>query len=101
MKPSMQPPLRITHHLIQQTFVLLSFFLVSTLSLAAQYDASEYKSLLSDANSKGLVRVLITLDDTVTLEDMESKRTSLKVALESKAHQVLAELGQNALSSGY
>ncbi|MDE2388071.1 MAG: hypothetical protein KGN35_03135, partial [Betaproteobacteria bacterium] len=100
MKQLKQPPSRIRYRL-QQTFLPLSFLVVSSLSLAAEYDASEYEHLLSDANSKGFVRVLITLDDTVTLEDMESKRTSLKAALESKAHNVVTELGQNALSSGY
>lgn len=67
MKRSIQPPPSITHHLIFQTLALLSFFLVSTLSLAAQYDADEYEHLFSDANSKGFMRVWITLDDTVTL----------------------------------
>ncbi|MBP6075804.1 MAG: S8 family serine peptidase [Nitrosomonas sp.] len=44
---------------------------------------------------------MITLDDTITLEDMEKKRATLIVTMETKAQTVLAELGQNALKSGY
>jgi hypothetical protein len=47
------------------------------------------------------VRVLITLDDTITLEDMKGKLASLKTGMEAKAQSVLAELGQNALKSGH
>jgi hypothetical protein len=47
------------------------------------------------------VRVLITLDDTITLKDMKGKLASLKTAMEAKAQNVLAELGQNALKSGH
>ena len=84
---------------------LLSILLLSvtsiSLSLAAQYDANEYGNLLSEANSKGFVRVLITLDNTITLENMASNQASLGAAMENKAQNVLAELGQNALKSGY
>ena len=71
------------------------------MSLAAQYDANDYQNLLNEANSKGFVRVLIILDDTVTLEDMASNQASLGAAMENKAQNVLAELDQNALKSGY
>lgn len=83
--------------------VILSFILLFTasISLAAQYDAADYENLLTEANSKGFVRVLITLDDTITLEDMENKRATLSITMENKAQTVLAELGQNALKSGY
>ncbi len=69
--------------------------------MAAHYDASDYESLLDEANSKGFARVLITLDDTVTIEDMASKRTSLRTVMKNKAQGVLNELDQHALKSGY
>lgn len=47
------------------------------------------------------MRVLILLDDTVTLERMTGERNSLITILEEKAQKVLSELGQNALPSGY
>lgn len=76
MKPSMQSPPRITLYLILPTFFQSFFLLMSSLSLAVQYDTHAYEHLLTEANSKGYIRVLISLDDTVTLEDMESKRTA-------------------------
>ncbi|MCB1976873.1 MAG: S8 family serine peptidase, partial [Nitrosomonas sp.] len=81
--------------------VFLLFVASTSLSLAAQYDAADYENLLNEANSKGFVRVLITLDDTVTLEDMTNKQASLSTAMENKAQNVLAELNQNTLKSGY
>src|SRR5690606_9824578 len=83
-------------------FSIFILFVASTsLSLAAQYDASDYESLLDEANSKGFVRVLITLDDTVTLEDITNKQASLSTAMKNKAQNVLVELDQNALKSGH
>ena len=75
--------------------------LLATSSWAAQYDAQEYQELLADANTKGHIRVLIALDDTITLENMASRRIALQDTLKTKAQTVLAELGQNALVSGH
>lgn len=87
---------------ISNLFVV--FFLSVTsisLSSAAQYDASDYESLLNETKLKGFARVLITLDDTVSLEDMASKQALLNTTMKNKAQNVLAELGQNVLKSGY
>ena len=43
----------------------------------------------------------MTLDDALTRDDMASKRVALTSTLKDKAQNVLNELGQNALSSGY
>ncbi|HLP80581.1 MAG TPA: hypothetical protein VK141_01150 [Nitrosomonas sp.] len=59
MKSSMQSPPRITLYLITPTFFLSFLLLVSSLSLAVQYDAHGYEHLLTKANSEGYVRVLI------------------------------------------
>lgn len=40
--------------LTKPDFLLLSFLLISSISLAAQYDASDYENLISEANSKAL-----------------------------------------------
>ncbi|WMJ08620.1 S8 family serine peptidase [Nitrosomonas sp. sh817] len=57
--------------------------------------------MLGEANAKGFVRVLILLDDTVTLERMDDERNSLPAVMEEKAQKVLSELGQNTLPSGH
>ena len=92
----------IKHQIILNLFSVFFLSAVSiSLSLAAQYDASDYENLLNEANSKGFARVLITLDDTVTIEDMVSKGASLSAVMKNKAQNVLTELDQHALKSGY
>lgn len=100
--------MRIMTNLKPQTtlssFLTIFLFAASTsLSMAAQYDVAEYESLLEEADSKGFVRVLITLDDKVTLDDMANEQflTTIRETLKYQAQNVLAELGQNALKSGY
>lgn len=80
------------------------FFLSVTsisLSLAAQYDPSDYEGLLNEINSKGFVRVMVVLDDSVTIEDMANKGEILGSIMKNKGQSVLTELDQNALKSGY
>ena len=51
----------------------------------AQHDAGDYENLLNEACSKGFARVLITLDETVSLEDMTSRQVPLSIAMENSS----------------
>lgn len=73
----------------------------ASLAFGAQVDPGDYASLLGEANSKGSARVLVTLDDTVTLEAIRADPAAVRAEMESKAEILLAELGQDALASGY
>lgn len=102
MKKNNHASRSIAHQLISNLLVV--FFLSVTsvsLSLAAQYDPSDYESLLNEINSKGFVRVMVVLDDSITIEDMTDKREILGSLMKNKGQSVLTELGQNALKSGY
>lgn len=84
-----------------RAMLALSILLATSIAFGAQSDPGDYAKLLDEANSKGAARVLVTLDDTVTLEAMKSDPVSVKAEMESKAEILLAELGQDALTSGY
>lgn len=85
----------------RRAVLVLPVLLSASLALGAQFDPGDYASLLGEANSKGSARVLVTLDDTVTLEAIRIDPASVKAEMESKARILLAELGQDALASGY
>ncbi|MCW5608587.1 MAG: S8 family serine peptidase [Nitrosomonas sp.] len=53
--------------------------------------------MLDSARSKGVVRVMVTLDDTVSIEKM-SDLDSIKPSLEIKAQQLLDVLGNDVFS---
>jgi subtilisin family serine protease len=79
----------------------LPALLATSIAFGAQSDPGDYEKLLNEANSKGVASVLVTLDDTVTLEEMGSNLDSVKAEMESKAGVLLAELGEYALTEGY
>ncbi|MBX3639869.1 MAG: hypothetical protein KF888_05055, partial [Nitrosomonas sp.] len=64
---------------------------------AAQYFTDELSLMLDSARSKGVVRVMVTLDDTVSIEKM-SDLDSIKPSLEIKAQQLLDVLGNDVFS---
>lgn len=95
--------------LIKHTIIALALRSVLTLAstlvtcdaFSAQIAPSDYAKLLSEAGKSGFTRVLITLDDTVTLEAMRNNLPAVRSAMEQKAKMLLSELGQEALDSGY
>ncbi|SDY68108.1 S8 family peptidase [Nitrosomonas halophila] len=88
---------------IRFIFSLFSLFLLFPISLshAAQYVGDDFDKLLEEANRKGYVRLLITLDDTITVDEIKTNHEALRVAMAAKAQTVLADLGQNVLPTGY
>jgi hypothetical protein len=81
--------------------LMLPTLLTASVAFGAQSDPGDYARLLNEAHSQGAVRVLVTLDDAVTLERMKNDRPSVKAEMEAKAEILLAELGQDAMTSGY
>ncbi|MBF6649106.1 S8 family serine peptidase [Methylobacter sp. BlB1] len=79
----------------------LSTVLATPVAFGAQSDPADYARLLNEAHSKGAVRVLVTLDNSVTLERMKNDLASVNAETEAKAEALLAELGQDAMTSGY
>ncbi len=102
MKKNNHASRSIAFQLISNLFVVFFLSVISiSPSLAAQYDASDYESLINEINSKGFVRVMVVLDDSITIEDMADKGEILGSLMKNKGQSVLTELGQNALKSGY
>jgi hypothetical protein len=79
----------------------LPTLLATPIAFGAQSDPADYARLLNEAHSKGAVRVLVTLDNSVTLERMKNDLASVNAETEAKAEALLAELGQDAMTSGY
>lgn len=102
MKKNNHASRSIAHQLISN-FLVVFFLSVTSISLssAAQYDPSDYENLLNEINSKGFVRVMVVLDDSITIEEMTDKGEILGSLMKNKGQSVLTELGQNALKSGY
>ena len=73
---------------------------VATPLWAAAYDASEYQGLMKAATQKGVVRVLVSLDVDVTLDEIRKNRQAVKATADAKANALLAKLGGNALQNG-
>lgn len=84
-----------------RAMLALPALLATSIAFDAQSDPGDYERLLNEANSKGVASVLVTLDDTVTLEEMGNSLDSIKAEMESKAGVLLAELGEYALTEGY
>lgn len=64
--------------------------------LAAQVDPAELAQLESQANRAGVVRVMVSLDNSVTLEAMHNNLPAVRSAMQQKANTLLAELGDDA-----
>lgn len=67
---------------------------------AATYDAAEFQRLLTVATQKGIVRVMVTLDVDVSLDDIRKNRQAVKAKVDAKANALLAKLGSDALQTG-
>jgi subtilisin family serine protease len=70
-------------------------------TFAAQVDANDYRHLNQVAQSEGSVRVLVSLDDSLTLANLADRAATLPIVMERKAKALLAELGDGALTAGY
>lgn len=79
----------------------LAFSLAAFPAVAASIDSANYAQLVNQAGSKGVVRVMVSLDDSVSLSAIKGTGDAIRAAMEQKARVLLAELGQNKLDSGY
>jgi len=70
-------------------------------ALGASYINSEFNELKSTANQNGVASVLITLDDTISLDNIKNHGAYIKNEMQQKGSLLLNELGEDALSSGY
>jgi hypothetical protein len=64
--------------------------------LAAQIDPAELAQLESEARRAGVVRVMVSLDNSVTLEAMHNNLPAVRSAMQQKANTLLTELGDDA-----
>jgi subtilisin family serine protease len=69
--------------------------------LAAQVQPNEYATLLQEAATNGVVRVLVSLDDTIRLETIRDNLPTLRAAMAIKGETLRSELGREALGTGY
>lgn len=70
-------------------------------ALAAQVDATEFDQLMTEARAKGVVSVLVQLDDAVPLSAIREHTPAKRAASVAKAAQLRAELGGHALDAGH
>jgi subtilisin family serine protease len=64
--------------------------------LAAHIDPAELAQLESQASRAGVVRVMVSLDNSVTLEAMHNNLPAVRSAMQQKANTLLTELGDDA-----
>lgn len=81
------------------TAVAAAAALLVSHSFAAQAIDAQY--LVNESNSRGAVRVMVTLDNTVTLDALKKNLPGIKAKLDKKEKALRAELGTNALDGGY
>lgn len=70
-------------------------------TLAAKVDATEFDQLMNEARSKGVVSVLVQLDDAVPLPAMRAQTPAKRAESVAKAARLRAELGVHALDAGH
>jgi subtilisin family serine protease len=75
--------------------------LAATSVHAAQYDATEYQALTREAQARGAVRVMVSLDVDVGLQESVLRRALIANVVPRKTHVLLQELGDGARSAGY
>ncbi|MDD2762176.1 MAG: S8 family serine peptidase [Methylomonas sp.] len=84
-----------------KTSLVAATWLASSVAFAAQVEPNEYAQLLKEANSSGTVRVMITLDDSLTLDAIGNKQAAIRAEMDRLAKPLIAELGPEALETGY
>lgn len=87
-------------HICSTVALALFTSLSSYVALGATVAADEYATLLTEANTNGVVPVTITLEK-LTLADLSAVDAAKRAALNAKAKALLAELGSGALEGGY
>ncbi|MES3000286.1 MAG: S8 family serine peptidase [Pseudomonadota bacterium] len=80
--------------------VVLGAVVACAPALAAQYDAAEFQSLLSQAQSRGAVRVMVALDVDVGLGETPERTALIKTVVPARASALLLELGDTAWTAG-
>ena len=83
-----------------RTLMIASWFTTS-IAFGAQVEPNDYEKLLEEAHATGTVRVMVTIDDTITLDSIKKAPASVHALMEQEAKPLLAELDQDALDSGY
>jgi hypothetical protein len=86
---------------LNAAFWLSTAALVSPAAYAAQIDTSELKALQQEASAKGVVRVMIGLDVNASLDQLSRNRAGVQAATDAKARAVIAELGEQAWTTGH
>lgn len=102
MKTHRKRPLRARIGHVCRGFMLLTgASLAATCVLAAQYDATEYQALTTEAQAKGAVRVMVSLDVDVGLQESVLRRALIASVVPRKTQALLQELGDGAWKAGY
>jgi subtilisin family serine protease len=86
---------------IRRIAIALAASALAPSCLAAQVQPNEYAALLQEAGTYGVVRVLVCLDDTISLESIRNSLPSVRAAMAIKAETLRSELGREALAVGY
>jgi hypothetical protein len=84
-----------------RTALVMATLLTASAAFGAQVEPGDYARLLEEANTTGIVRILVTIDDSLTLEAIKKNPAAVRAAMEQQAKPLLAELGQDALEAGY
>jgi len=91
----------ISSNVIKSTVFAVASLFITSIVIGAEFKAHEYESLLEEANTKGVVSVMITLDDTMSLADMKDDLSLIKESMALKAEVLFADLGDSVLKTGY
>lgn len=69
--------------------------------IAAQSDPSEFARLMAEAQARGVVRVMVSVDQAVGLDDIRTPNSAARRRVEQKTSALLAEMGDSVLRAGY
>lgn len=85
---------------LRPAIIMLLIAMALLPAYAASIDKTEYQNLLTLANKKSYVRVLVDLDIDVSLAAAAKRAPEQLARLEAKTKAVLGELGSDALQTG-
>lgn len=80
---------------------LFSAAMLTAPVFGAQYDATEYQALMDEAQLKGAVRIMVSLDVDVGLQESVLRRALIANVVPLKTQALLQELGDTAWKAGY
>jgi hypothetical protein len=96
--PSAEPTTR--RGLIQGGVAAL-LLAAGTAASAAAFDPTEFDQLMNEARTKGVVSVLVQLDDAVPLQAIRNQTPAKRAESVAKAERLRSELGGHALAAGH